>query len=224
MWDSLKKNGEKTKKIYSPSVFRGTRGRDPSPSARPTTLGKGPCRPIYSDQPNIENPRRIKSLPRAPQPPNPPTSLRSAAPLPPRRRTPPLSSDPPRPSPPRRRTSTPSPQIRRRATSTPSPATTTLPGDLHSLPTAGSYSGRGGGGFLHYPPTAASTPSRCGRRRAPTPGAAVASSTPSPMATSTPSRCGRRRNPTLGAVVWTSMGPLPRWVPRPTTRWAPVTT
>jgi hypothetical protein len=25
-------------------------------------------------------------------------------------------------------------------------------------------------------------------------------------------------------VVWTSLGPLPRWVPRPTTRWAPGTT
>jgi hypothetical protein len=28
---------------------------------------------------------------------------------------------------------------------------------------------------------------------------------------------------TLG-VVWTSLGPLPRWVPGPTTRWAPGTT
>jgi hypothetical protein len=27
-----------------------------------------------------------------------------------------------------------------------------------------------------------------------------------------------------GIVVWTSLGPLPRWVPRPTTRWAPGTT
>jgi hypothetical protein len=25
-------------------------------------------------------------------------------------------------------------------------------------------------------------------------------------------------------VVWTSLGPLPRWVPGPTTRWAPRTT
>jgi hypothetical protein len=25
-------------------------------------------------------------------------------------------------------------------------------------------------------------------------------------------------------VVWTSQGPLPRWVPGPTTRWAPGTT
>jgi hypothetical protein len=25
-------------------------------------------------------------------------------------------------------------------------------------------------------------------------------------------------------VVWTSLGPLPRWVPGPTTRWAPGTT
>jgi hypothetical protein len=27
-----------------------------------------------------------------------------------------------------------------------------------------------------------------------------------------------------GSVVWTSLGPLPRWVPGPTTRWAPGTT
>jgi hypothetical protein len=27
-----------------------------------------------------------------------------------------------------------------------------------------------------------------------------------------------------GLVVWTSLGPLPRWVPGPTTRWAPGTT
>jgi hypothetical protein len=26
------------------------------------------------------------------------------------------------------------------------------------------------------------------------------------------------------AVVWTSLGPVPRWVPGPTTRWAPGTT
>jgi hypothetical protein len=26
------------------------------------------------------------------------------------------------------------------------------------------------------------------------------------------------------SVVWTSLGPLPRWVPGPTTRWAPRTT
>jgi hypothetical protein len=26
------------------------------------------------------------------------------------------------------------------------------------------------------------------------------------------------------SVVWTSLGPLPRWVPGPTTRWAPGTT
>jgi hypothetical protein len=42
------------------------------------------------------------------------------------------------------------------------------------------------------------------------------------------SRPGRRlagiRPPTAAAVVWTSLGPLPRWVPRPTTRWAPGTT
>jgi hypothetical protein len=25
-------------------------------------------------------------------------------------------------------------------------------------------------------------------------------------------------------VVWTTLGPLPRWVPGPTTRWAPGTT
>jgi hypothetical protein len=29
---------------------------------------------------------------------------------------------------------------------------------------------------------------------------------------------------TSSAVVWTSLGPLPRWVPGPTTRWAPRTT
>jgi hypothetical protein len=28
----------------------------------------------------------------------------------------------------------------------------------------------------------------------------------------------------LPGVVWTSLGPLPRWVPGPTTRWAPGTT
>jgi hypothetical protein len=26
------------------------------------------------------------------------------------------------------------------------------------------------------------------------------------------------------AIIWTSLGPLPRWVPGPTTRWAPGTT
>jgi hypothetical protein len=30
--------------------------------------------------------------------------------------------------------------------------------------------------------------------------------------------------PSAKAVVWTSLGPLPRWVPGPTTRWAPGTT
>jgi hypothetical protein len=30
--------------------------------------------------------------------------------------------------------------------------------------------------------------------------------------------------PPLPSVVWTSLGPLPRWVPGPTTRWAPGTT
>jgi hypothetical protein len=30
--------------------------------------------------------------------------------------------------------------------------------------------------------------------------------------------------PAVDPVVWTSLGPLPRWVPGPTTRWAPVTT
>jgi hypothetical protein len=30
--------------------------------------------------------------------------------------------------------------------------------------------------------------------------------------------------PYFDRVVWTSLGPLPRWVPRPTTRWAPGTT
>jgi hypothetical protein len=33
---------------------------------------------------------------------------------------------------------------------------------------------------------------------------------------------GRRRP--AASVVWTSLGPLPRWVPGPTTRWAPGTT
>jgi hypothetical protein len=28
----------------------------------------------------------------------------------------------------------------------------------------------------------------------------------------------------MTTVVWTSLGPLPRWVPGPTTRWAPGTT
>jgi hypothetical protein len=45
-------------------------------------------------------------------------------------------------------------------------------------------------------------------------------------------RCGRptgrsgTRGTSLGLarVVWTSLGPLPRWVPGPTTRWAPGTT
>jgi hypothetical protein len=34
------------------------------------------------------------------------------------------------------------------------------------------------------------------------------------------------QNPTktVACVVWTSLGPLPRWVPGPTTRWAPGTT
>jgi hypothetical protein len=33
-----------------------------------------------------------------------------------------------------------------------------------------------------------------------------------------------RLQSTRGLVVWTSLGPLPRWVPGPTTRWAPGTT
>jgi hypothetical protein len=32
-----------------------------------------------------------------------------------------------------------------------------------------------------------------------------------------------RLQSTRGLVVWTSLGPLPRWVPGPTTRWAPGT-
>jgi hypothetical protein len=32
-----------------------------------------------------------------------------------------------------------------------------------------------------------------------------------------------RSAPMSEAVVWTSLGPLPRWVPGPTTRWAPRT-
>jgi hypothetical protein len=35
-------------------------------------------------------------------------------------------------------------------------------------------------------------------------------------------RAGQQRD--MAAVVWTSLGPLPRWVPGPTTRWAPGTT
>jgi hypothetical protein len=30
--------------------------------------------------------------------------------------------------------------------------------------------------------------------------------------------------PVATCVIWTSLGPLPRWVPGPTTRWAPGTT
>jgi hypothetical protein len=30
--------------------------------------------------------------------------------------------------------------------------------------------------------------------------------------------------PGSSSVIWTSLGPLPRWVPRLTTRWAPGTT
>jgi hypothetical protein len=32
------------------------------------------------------------------------------------------------------------------------------------------------------------------------------------------------KTPLQVSVVWTSLGPLPRWVPGPTTRWAPGTT
>jgi hypothetical protein len=35
---------------------------------------------------------------------------------------------------------------------------------------------------------------------------------------------GKRRSLGSQGVVWTSLGPLPRWVPGPTTRWAPGTT
>jgi hypothetical protein len=35
---------------------------------------------------------------------------------------------------------------------------------------------------------------------------------------------GYKDDPWVLAVVWTSLGPLPRWVPGPTTRWAPGTT
>jgi hypothetical protein len=31
-------------------------------------------------------------------------------------------------------------------------------------------------------------------------------------------------NALVVTVVWTSLGPLPQWVPGPTTRWAPGTT
>jgi hypothetical protein len=177
-----------------------------------------------------------------PQPPTHPTTSSD----PPRRHTPSPSSDLPPPHSPRvrRRTPAPSPQIRRRPSLPRLPPHPTLlspdptlrnlhplPGDLHSLPTAGSYSGRGGGllhslpdGGLHSlpvrwraptpsptaasstpSPTTASTPSRCGRRRAPTPGAATASSTPSSTAACTPSRCGLRRNPTPGAAATSAL-------------------
>jgi hypothetical protein len=33
-----------------------------------------------------------------------------------------------------------------------------------------------------------------------------------------------KRVSSMVTVVWTSLGPLPRWVPGPTTRWAPGTT
>jgi hypothetical protein len=33
-----------------------------------------------------------------------------------------------------------------------------------------------------------------------------------------------RLQSTQRLVIWTSLGPLPRWVPGPTTRWAPGTT
>jgi hypothetical protein len=38
--------------------------------------------------------------------------------------------------------------------------------------------------------------------------------------------CSRRQEASysLGAILWTSLGPLSRWVPGPTTRWAPGTT
>jgi hypothetical protein len=51
-------------------------------------------------------------------------------------------------------------------------------GGLHSLPvrpTAGSYTGRGGGLLHALPDDGLCTPSRCGRRRNPTPGAAATS-------------------------------------------------
>jgi hypothetical protein len=35
---------------------------------------------------------------------------------------------------------------------------------------------------------------------------------------------GIKRQHVEVGVVWTSLGPLPRWVPGPTTRWAPGTT
>jgi hypothetical protein len=38
------------------------------------------------------------------------------------------------------------------------------------------------------------------------------------------SRLESRNHGILERVVWTSLGPLPRWVPGPTTRWAPGTT
>jgi hypothetical protein len=127
----LRKNeAKKTKKI----IPRG--GRDASPSARHTTLGEGPCRPIYFGRPSDENPTRIRGTP-------PPPGRLTPPPSPQIRRCPALPGPQPHP--------TPSPLIRCHTTSTLSPATTTLPGDLHSLPTTGSYSGRGGG-LLHSLP------------------------------------------------------------------------
>jgi hypothetical protein len=38
------------------------------------------------------------------------------------------------------------------------------------------------------------------------------------------SKLSRSTTKYSGAVIWTSLGPLPRWVPGPTTRWAPGTT
>jgi hypothetical protein len=39
-----------------------------------------------------------------------------------------------------------------------------------------------------------------------------------------PPSLGTSSSPRTPAVVWTSLGPLHRWVPGPTTRWAPGTT
>jgi hypothetical protein len=44
------------------------------------------------------------------------------------------------------------------------------------------------------------------------------------MAVKTTRNYPARLQSTPGLVVWTSLGPLPRWVPEPTTRWAPGTT
>jgi hypothetical protein len=47
---------------------------------------------------------------------------------------------------------------------------------------------------------------------------------PSPTLTTTNQDRGEATIEGEVAVVWTSLGPLPQWVPGLTTRWAPMTT